>query len=168
MHRTCLSAFVCACISLCVCACVRDFVSSEIVFTVTDREMLASQPVPMKTLRLWLMAPFNCGFAQMGLHLSQDPCCLHSDPQRRVIHQLSFVNVTFFFFFFYPSLARSLFSLLVLCITLLEESIPVFILFFIFLRFWLIGVLSFTGFHPYLHFQLWSNAFAFRSFSIKH
>lgn len=108
MHRTCLSAFVCACISLGVCACVRDFVSSEIVFTVTDREMLASQPVPMKTLRLWLMAPFNCGFAQMGLHLSQDPCCLHSDPQRRVIHQLSFVNVTFFFFLFLP-LPRSQF-----------------------------------------------------------
>lgn len=74
----------------------------EIVFPMTDREMLTltSQPIPIKTLRLWLMALLVCGFAQMGLHLSQDPCCLHSDPQRMAIQQLSFVNVRWFFFFF--------------------------------------------------------------------
>ncbi len=49
-----------------------------------------------------------CGFAQMGLHLSQDPCCLHSDPQRMVIQQLSFVNVRFLFFFFFYSLTVSI------------------------------------------------------------
>lgn len=67
-------------------------------FLMTDREMLTptSQTIPIKTRRLWLMALLVCGFAQMGLHLSQDPCCLHSDPQRMVIHQLSFVNVRCF------------------------------------------------------------------------
>lgn len=168
MHRTCLSVFVCACISLCVCVWVRDFVSSEIVFTVTDREMLASQPVPIKTLRLWLMAPFNCGFAQMGLHLSQDPCCLHSDPQRRVIHQLSFVNVTFFFLFFTPPSLAVCFPSSYSALLFWKNPFQYLFYFFFFLRFWLIGVLSFTGSYPYLHFQLWSNAFAFRSFSIKH
>lgn len=83
------SAFVC-------------FVSLWDYFLMTDREMLTltSQPIPIKTHRLWLMALLVCGFAQMGLHLSQDPCCLHSDPQRMVIQQLSFVNVRCFFFCF--------------------------------------------------------------------
>lgn len=74
----------------------------EIVFLMTDREMLTltSQPIPIKLHRLWLMALLVCGFAQMGLHLSQDPCCLHSDPQRMVIQQLSFVNVRLFFIYF--------------------------------------------------------------------
>lgn len=44
MHVTCRHTSVYVC--------VRDFVSSEIVFTVTDSEMLASQPSPIKTLRL--------------------------------------------------------------------------------------------------------------------
>lgn len=83
-----------------VCECVLWL--CEIVFPMTDREMLTvtSQPIPIKTRRLWLMALLVCGFAQMGLHLSQDPCCLHSDPQRMVIQQLSFVNVRFFFLVF--------------------------------------------------------------------
>lgn len=87
--------------SSCVCECVSWV--CEIVFLMTDRMMptLTSQPIPIKTHRLWLMALLVCGFAQMGLHLSQDPCCLHSDPQRMVIQQLSFVNVTFCLLFFY-------------------------------------------------------------------
>lgn len=92
----------CGCFySSCVCECVLWL--CEIVFPMTDREMLTltSQPIPIKTHRLWLMALLVCGFAQMGLHLSQDPCCLHSDPQRMVIQQLSFVNVIFFSLFFF-------------------------------------------------------------------
>lgn len=95
----------CGCFdSSCVCeVCFVTLWVCEIVFPMTDREMLTltSQPIPIKTHRLWLMALLVCGFAQMGLHLSQDPCCLHSDPQRRAIRQLSFVNVRFVFIYLF-------------------------------------------------------------------
>lgn len=110
-------------LSVCV-SVLCDFVSFQIVFLMTGREILTSQPIPIKTLRLWLIAPFNCGFAQMGLHLSQDPCCLHSDPQRMVIQQLSFVNVRFFLLFF--SFFICLFSSLILSILPSKESFSVF------------------------------------------